>query len=152
MKEKIVCPHCGKIAAERFKNPFPTVDVIVGIEGRIVLIKRKNPPHGWAIPGGFIDYGESAEDAARREVREETGLEIDRLEQFHCYSSPDRDPRFHTITVVFTARSSGVPKAGDDAGDAGLFDEDGLPEPLAFDHGDILRAYFESGRKRSDVR
>ena len=143
MKEKTVCPDCGH-TSERWKNPYPTADVIVDIDGRVVLIKRKNPPEGWAIPGGFIDYGESAEDAAIREIREETGLEITGLRQFRVYSQPDRDPRFHTLTVVFTASSTGTPTAGDDAAEAGLFGPDELPEPLAFDHADVLRDYFRA--------
>ena len=143
MKEKIICPECGHVS-ERYKNPMPTVDVIVDIDGRVVLVRRKNPPYGWAIPGGFIDYGENAEDAAVREIREETGLEITNLMQFHCYSDPDRDPRFHTITAVFTAKSVGKPVPGDDAVDIGLFTADDLPSPLAFDHADILNDYFIS--------
>ena len=114
MIEKIVCPQCGYVT-ERYKNPFPTVDVIISIGGKIVLIKRKNPPSGWAIPGGFVDYGESAGDAAQREIKEETGIDITDLKQFRCYSDPGRDPRFHTITVVFTATGTGTPVAGDDA-------------------------------------
>ena len=143
MLEKIICPKCGYIIKQH-KNPFPTVDVIVDIGGKVVLIKRRNPPYGWAIPGGFIDWGESAEDAARREIKEETGIDIANLKQFRCYSTPERDPRFHTISVVFTATGSQVPFAGDDAADAGLFDADNLPSPLAFDHEYILRDYFSS--------
>jgi len=143
MMVKIVCPECGH-TVERYKNPLPTADVIVGINGRVVLVKRKNPPYGWALPGGFVNYGESAEDTAIREIREETGLEITGLKQFHCYSDPARDPRFHTLTVVFTARSTGIPVAGDDAAGVGLFDRDNLPLPLAFDHESILNDYFKS--------
>ena len=138
-----ICPRCGH-ATEAYKNPLPTVDVIIDIDSRVVLIKRKNDPPGWAIPGGFIDYGESAEDAARREMREETNLEISDLRQFHTYSNPDRDPRFHTVTIVYTAKSIGTPVAGDDAGEVGLFDPDDLPAPLAFDHAEILKEYFRS--------
>jgi len=138
-----LCPGCGT-QIERFKNPYPTTDVIVNVGGKIVLINRKNAPHGWAIPGGFIDYGESAEHAAVREIREETGLEINNLCLFGVYSDPKRDPRFHTLTVVFTADSTDVPHAGDDAADAALFGADELPGKLAFDHADILRDYFRS--------
>lgn len=141
MIERIVCPACGHVT-ERYKNPFPTADIIVETGSGIVLIKRKNPPYGWAIPGGFIDYGESAEDAARREIREETGIEITGLTQFHTYSDPSRDPRFHTLTVVFTAQAESLPRAGDDAAEAGIFTADNLPSPLAFDHGRILADYF----------
>ena len=147
MIEREKCPKCGNIT-EQYKNPYPTADVIVDIGGKVVLIKRKNPPAGWAIPGGFIDYGESAEDAAVREIREETGLEITGLKQFHTYSNPDRDPRFHTLTVVFTAKSTGTPVSGDDAAEAALFGRDNLPSPLAFDHEQVLKDYFESADRR----
>ena len=148
MKEKIVCPVCGHVT-ERYKNPFPTVDVIVEIGGRVLLVQRRNPPYGWAIPGGFVDYGESAEDAAVREIKEETGIDITGLTQFRCYSAPDRDPRFHTITMVFTAASTGKPVAGDDAAHVGLFDRDNLPSPIAFDHAQILADYFSSHPKHT---
>lgn len=125
-----------------YRNPIPTVDIIIEIAGKIVLIKRKNPPHGWAIPGGFIDYGEPAEEAARREAKEETGLAIRGIRQFHTYSDPGRDPRRHTISVVFVAQAEGQPKACDDAADIGLFDQDTLPGALAFDHRQILDDYY----------
>lgn len=126
------------------RNPVPTVDIIIEIAGKIVLIKRKNPPAGWAIPGGFIDYGESAEEAARREANEETGLEIKGLRQFHAYSDPQRDPRQHTISIVFVAQAQGIPTARDDAVDIGLFDREILPANLAFDHRQILDDYYSS--------
>lgn len=129
----------------KHRNPIPTVDIIIEISGGIVLIKRKNPPHGWAIPGGFIDYGESAEDAARREAKEETGLDIGDLRQFHTYSDPNRDSRHHTISVVFTAKAKGKPQARDDAAHIGVFTRETLPEPLAFDHAQILQDYFNKG-------
>ena len=134
------CPKCNTEVTP-YKNPIPTVDIIIVIDDRIVLIERKNPPHGWALPGGFVDYGESYEDAARREAKEETGLDIKELSQFHTYSDPDRDPRFHTASTVYTAQATGMPKAGDDAGRAELFSQDNLPE-LAFDHQRILDDYF----------
>jgi ADP-ribose pyrophosphatase YjhB (NUDIX family) len=124
------------------RNPIPTVDIIIEIAAKVVLIKRKNPPFGWAIPGGFIDYGESAETAARREAKEETGLEIKGIRQFHTYSDPGRDPRRHTISVVFVAQAQGEPQALDDAADIGLFDRNSLPGELAFDHGQILQDYY----------
>ncbi len=127
---------------KKYKNPVPTVDIIIQYKGKIVLIKRVNPPHGWAIPGGFVEYGESLEEAAVREAREETSLEIRLVEQFRSYSKPDRDPRQHTITTVFIADGWGVPEAADDAGDIGLFDEDNLPENIVFDHLEILTDYF----------
>lgn len=124
-----------------YQNPIPTADIIIEILGKIVLIKRKNPPYGWALPGGFIEYGESAEHTAMREAQEETGLEIKDLKQFHVYSTPGRDPRFHTLTVVFTATSSGTPRAASDAQEIGLFTKENLPD-LAFDHKHILDDYF----------
>ena len=143
MIEKIVCKKCGHIT-NRYKNPYPTADVIVDIDGMILLVERKNPPYGWAIPGGFIDYGESAEDAAVREIMEETGIKITNLNQFHCYSDPNRDPRFHTLTIVFTAKGIGIPVAGDDALEVGLFKIDCLPLLLTFDHEKILMDYSKS--------
>ncbi len=129
----------------RYKNPLPTVDIIIEMEqGQIVLIERKNEPRGWALPGGFVDYGESLEDAAVREAREETGLDVDLAGQFHTYSDPGRDPRGHTISTVFLARAKGIPRAASDARNAGLFSEHALPEPLAFDHAQILSDYFVS--------
>ncbi len=130
------------IARVKHLNPLPTVDIIIEIDSRIVLIKRKNPPPGWALPGGFIEYGESAEDAARREAREETGLEIMKLGQFHCYSDPKRDPRHHTISIVFVAQATGQPVSGDDASELALYDRKTLPENIAFDHRRILDDYF----------
>jgi 8-oxo-dGTP diphosphatase len=135
---------------ERHENPVPTVDVIIEHDGgRVVLIRRKNPPEGWALPGGFVDRGETLAAAARREAREETGLEVELLELFHCYSDPRRDPRQHTVSTVFIGRASGTPAAGDDAGGLELFTLDALPA-LVFDHGTILddyRAYRSSGRR-----
>lgn len=125
------------------KNPLPTVDIIIEIDNGIVLIKRKNPPEGWALPGGFVDYGESLETAAIREAKEETGLDVRLIRQFHTYSDPSRDPRFHTISTVFIAKASGVPSAGDDAENAKIFNKLNLPEKIAFDHRNILEDYFQ---------
>lgn len=141
MKDSIHCPKCGT-TVQYYRNPIPTVDIIIRTPDGVVLIKRKNPPHGWAIPGGFIDYGESAEQAAQREAAEETSLRVENLEQFRVYSDPDRDPRHHTLTVVFTAGAQGRPRAADDAAEIGVFKPDALPEPLAFDHAKILSDYF----------
>lgn len=128
---------------EKYKNPVPTVDIIIELEEKgIVLIKRKNPPFGWAIPGGFVDYGETLEDAAVREAKEEVSLDVELIEQLHTYSDPSRDNRHHTITTVFIAKAVGMPTAADDAVETGIFNEGTLPEPLAFDHGKILRDYF----------
>ncbi|MCX7821839.1 MAG: NUDIX hydrolase [Syntrophobacterales bacterium] len=146
-KGKVVnCPRCGE-PLYIHKNPFPTVDVIIEVgDDSIVLIERKNPPHGWALPGGFVDYGESLEEAASREVLEETGLFVKNLKQFRAYSDPSRDPRHHTITVVFIAEvdsEKGMlsPKASDDAKNCAIFRLDKLPQGLAFDHERILKDY-----------
>lgn len=127
---------------KEYRNPLPTVDIIIELKGRIVLIERKNPPYGWAIPGGFVDYGESLEEAAVREALEETSLQVRLKAQLHAYSDPGRDPRFHTVSVVFVAEADGVPEAKDDAKNIGVFTEDTLPVNLAFDHGKILSDYF----------
>ncbi|MBI9086346.1 MAG: NUDIX hydrolase [Desulfobacterales bacterium] len=124
------------------RNPLVTVDVIIEIDERIVLIRRRNPPPGWALPGGFVDYGEAIETAATREAQEETGLRVELCEQFHTYSHPDRDPRHHTVTTVFIARAMGTPQGADDALEAALFSRHLLPAPLAFDHGRIIDDYF----------
>ncbi|MEF9426762.1 MAG: NUDIX hydrolase [Candidatus Mariimomonas ferrooxydans] len=126
------------------KNPFCTVDVIIEIGHGIILIKRKNPPSGWAIPGGFVDYGESLEDAVIREAKEETGLDIRLVRQFHTYSDPKRDPRHHTVSTIFIAKASGNAHAGDDAGEIGIFSMDSLPDEIAFDHRQILDDYFNN--------
>ncbi len=131
--------NCGQTLNHR--NPVPTVDIIIHYQGGIILIKRKNPPHGWALPGGFVDYGETLEQAASREAQEETGLIIGNLRQFHTYSDPARDSRLHTITTVYAAEGQGTLRAGDDAVQAVIFKPDTLP-PLAFDHGQILADYF----------
>jgi 8-oxo-dGTP diphosphatase len=134
------CPSCGA-QIQTFKNPTPTVDIIIETAGGIVLIERKNPPHGWALPGGFVDYGEAFEDAARREAAEETGLVVKLTLQFHTYSNPERDARQHTASTVFIAKADSPPVAADDAKNAGVFHQDNLP-PLVFDHDRILRDYF----------
>lgn len=134
----VPCPHCGAASAPR--NPFPTVDIVLYSEGQgILLIERRNPPHGWALPGGFIDYGESAERAAVREALEETGLAVRLTGLLGVYSDPGRDPRFHTLSVAFTAEADPgqQPRAGDDAAKARFFPLDALPE-MAFDHRRIV--------------
>jgi len=141
----IPCPNCGTVV-KVYRNPFLTVDIIIRVtRGTVVLIERKNPPYGWALPGGFVDYGESLEVAAWREAREETGLEVEDLEQFRVYSDPHRDPRHHTVSVVFAALGKGTPKAADDAKSVKVFRIDELPANLAFDHARILADYFGMG-------
>jgi 8-oxo-dGTP diphosphatase len=134
------CPHCGKPVPSR-NTPLPTVDIIIETAGGIVLIERKNPPYGWALPGGFVDYGESLEAAAVREALEETGLAVRLQGQFHTYSDPQRDQRHHTISTVFLAVAEGEPRGGDDAARAVIFTSSQLP-PLVFDHDKILDDYF----------
>jgi len=143
MQEQLACPQCGAMI-KAYRNPFLTVDVIIRAGDSVVLIERRNPPSGWALPGGFVDYGETLEAAALREVREETGLEVAALAQFRAYSDPRRDPRQHNVTVVFTARGSGPLQAGDDAKGARWFPLDALPAPLCFDHAEILADYRAS--------
>lgn len=129
--------------AEKYSNPLLTVDIIVELaDGSIVLIERKNPPSGWALPGGFVDYGEAIEHAAMREAKEEISLDVNLTEQFYTYSDPSRDPRHHTVSTVFIATAEGVPEAADDAKTVRRFHENNLPAPLAFDHARILRDYF----------
>ena len=141
-KNKVSCPTCGTVV-HIFRNPFLTVDIIIRMgRGTVVLIERKNPPYGWALPGGFVDYGESVETAARREAREETGLTVEDLEQFRTYSDPGRDPRHHTVSVVFSGVGRGTPMAADDARRVKVFRLEELPANLAFDHARILADYF----------
>jgi 8-oxo-dGTP diphosphatase len=128
---------------ENHRNPLPTVDIIIElIGGGVVLIERKNFPHGWALPGGFVDYGESLEAAAVREAKEETSLEVQLTEQFYTYSDPSRDPRQHTISTVYIATAQGIPQGADDAKRAKIFTKGQLPNPIVFDHPRILSDYF----------
>ncbi len=138
---------------KKYKNPLVTVDIIIEISDALVLIERKNPPHGWALPGGFVDYGESLEASAKREAKEETSLNVRLVEQFHSYSDPGRDPRHHTVTTVFIAKASGTPEAEDDAKNIGVFTENNLPSPVVFDHGKIIRDYFryKKGESKKDI-
>ena len=144
VKKKKKCPYCGKEFLEYY-NPIPTVDIIIEVENQgIILIKRKNYPHGWALPGGFVDYEESVEQAAVREAREETSLHLESIRQFRVYSDPKRDPRQHTISVVFIAQAQGAPRPGDDAEDLGIFTQKSLPQPIVFDHEKIIHDYFKN--------
>jgi 8-oxo-dGTP diphosphatase len=134
------------------RHPRPTVDTVILLpKDMVVLVLRKNPPPGWALPGGFVEEGETLEAAAAREAPEETGLEVALDEQFHAYSNPARDPRSHTISTVFIGRASGEPAGGDDAAVARAFSFDSLPADLAFDHAEILgdvRRYLLTGARR----
>lgn len=140
------------MAEKQFKNPTPTVDCIIELPGeRIVLIRRKNPPLGWALPGGFVDEGEPLHAAAAREAHEETGLTVELVEQFFTYSDPKRDPRKHTVSTVYIGRAQGEPQGADDAAEAKTFPLTALPPDLCFDHGTILSdylAYKRTGQRR----
>lgn len=134
--------ECSAEILKRWGGEFPEPDEPKP-QGGIVLIERSNPPYGWALPGGFVDYGESLEEAAAREAREETNLEVVDLRQFHTYSAPQRDPRFHTISTVFIGEGRGEPKAGDDAKHLKIVRYEDLPEVrYAFDHKEIIEEYL----------
>lgn len=140
-------------------TPAIAVDILIELADRggspFVLIARKFPPYGWAIPGGFVDVGETLEAAAVREAREETSLEVTLECLLGCYSDPARDPRGHTISAVYIAQARGVPRAADDAAAVTVRARDALPAALAFDHAAILAdycAFRASGRLPSPRR
>ncbi len=142
----ITCPKCGtKIRV--YNNPVPTVDIIIELVDRnneeIVLIRRKNPPYGLAIPGGFVDYGERVEEAAIREAKEETGLDVVLKYLLGVYSDPKRDSRLHTISTVFVASATGAPRPGDDAKEVVVVRPDEIKESLCFDHREIVSDYLK---------
>ena len=131
--------------ATTYKNPKPTVDIVIELAsapGKIVFIVRKNEPRGLALPGGFVDEGEWVADAAVREAKEETGLDVELVELFHVYSDPARDPRQHTVSTVFFARATGQPVGGDDAAECIVCAPDAVPQPLVFDHATIVADYL----------
>jgi 8-oxo-dGTP diphosphatase len=136
-----------------YRNPKPTVDLLIELDGQpdtLVVIERANEPRGWALPGGFVDEWEWVADAAVREAKEETGLDVTLVELFHVYSDPKRDPRQHTVSVVFIARASGEPVGGDDATRAVVAPLAALPGPLVFDHALIVADYI--AYKRTGTR
>jgi len=149
--DTLSCPTCGS-EIRQYRNPFPTVDIIIETGSGIVLIERKNPPHGWALPGGFVDYGESLEAAAVREAREETSLEVSNLRLLGCYSDPGRDDRMHTISTVYVAEGHGKPQAADDAARLKIFQLTNLPEILCFDHAAILADYAATKNQSPSVK
>ncbi|MDL2207097.1 NUDIX hydrolase [Desulfovibrio sp. OttesenSCG-928-F20] len=139
----MTCPHCGG-TVRTYANPAPTVDVIIAAPGLgVALVRRRNEPPGWALPGGFVDYGESVEKAAEREALEETGLRVRLKELVGVWSAPERDPRLHTISTVFVAVTDSPEEisGGDDASEARFFSLDALPQALAFDHASILEDF-----------
>lgn len=137
----------------KYRNPLITVDIIIEVDDGIILIERRNPPRGWALPGGFVEYGETLEASAVREAKEETSLAVQLKEQFHAYSDPGRDPRHHTVTMVYIADGAGIPKAEDDAKRVDIFTKDELPEPIVFDHGKIINDYFQyrEGKRKEEI-
>lgn len=141
---KGVLGYLEYVTAKLSGGPFVTVDAIIELPDGIVIIKRSNPPFGWALPGGFVDYGESLEDAVKREAKEETDLDLTGIKQFHTYSEPNRDPRFHTIGTVFIAKAIGKPKAGDDAEALKIIGLNEIKDlDFAFDHKKILQDYIK---------
>jgi 8-oxo-dGTP diphosphatase len=146
MNTALNCPRCGA-AVREYRNPAPTADVVIHEPSLgIVLIERAGAPFGFALPGGFIDLGESAEAAAIREMREETSLEVELTGLLGVYSRPDRDPRRHTISTVFTgrARNPAALRAGDDAENAAFYPLDALPAHIVFDHLEIINDFRQT--------
>lgn len=134
-------------------TPLLAADILITLrdhpERPFVLIERANPPFGWALPGGFVDVGETVAQAAVREAKEETGLDVTLTALLGLYSDPKRDPRNHTVTAVYLAEATGLPQAADDAKHCGLFTFANLPAELAFDHAQVLadfKNYLASGQ------
>ncbi len=142
---KGVLGYLEYVTTKLSSGPFVTVDAIIELAEGIVIIQRSNPPFGWALPGGFVDYGESLEDAVKREAKEETNLDLTEIRQFHTYSNPQRDPRFHTIGTVFIAKAKGRPRAGDDAAGLEIIKRSEVEKlDFAFDHKKIIQDYLNS--------
>ena len=142
--KKTVLSYLDHILHKISQGPLVTVDAIIEVKAGVVLVKRSNPPFGWAIPGGFVDYGESLEKAARREAKEETGLIVHNLKQMHTYSNPSRDPRFHTVSTVFTCQAKGTPQGASDALEAKIFKPHEWQKlKIAFDHRKVLKDYLK---------
>ncbi len=142
--DKTVHGYLEHILYKFSEGPFVTVDAIIELPEGIVLIERSNPPYGLALPGGFVDYGESLEEAVKREAKEETNLELLNLRQFHTYSKPDRDPRFHTISTVFVAEGKGKARFGDDAKGLRVVScKELLKHDYAFDHKNVIKDYLQ---------
>jgi 8-oxo-dGTP diphosphatase len=137
------------MSGKDYRNPIPTCDILIELEtrpGALVFVERKNEPVGFALPGGFVDEGEWVADAAVREAKEETGLDVTLVELFHVYSDPSRDPRKHTVSTVFIAQAAGEPVGGDDAARCIVCAPSELPGPLVFDHATIVQDYLEYRR------
>jgi len=134
----------------RPETPLLAADIVIELQdrpGTVILVKRKYEPFGWAIPGGFVEIGETVEHAAVREMKEEVGLDVRITGLLGVYSDPKRDPRGHTVTVIYTGIAEGQPVAADDAAEVGVFTESDLPKPLAFDHQQVLGDYFSLRRE-----
>ena len=145
--EQTVSGYISHIQDRLGEGPYITVDIIIELPAGLILVERSNPPYGWALPGGFVDYGESLETAARREANEETNLELVHLRQFHTYSDPDRDPRFHTVSTVFIAAGKGKPRSGDDAKNLKVIPyHELLNREYTFDHKRILEDYLKAAQ------
>jgi len=145
--KKNISGYINYISKKITQGPFLTVDGIVRYKGGIVMVERKNPPFGWALPGGFVDWGESVEEAVVREVKEETNLDFVNIQQFKVYSQPQRDPRFHTVSVVFVGKGKGTLKASSDAKNVKVFKFNNLPQVIAFDHKKIIEDYLKENDK-----
>ena len=153
MKRTIACERCDNTITV-YRNPVPTVDILItDPRERVVLIKRRFEPLGWALPGGFVDYGEKVEAAAIREAFEETNLRVRLRGLLGVYSDPSRDKRLHTISTVFVATADDLSalRGGDDAAEARFFSFDALPEPIAFDHGLMLRDFLQRFGREFDA-
>lgn len=141
--KKCFFPYLSHLTSVWERGPFLTVDGIIAYKGGVVMVKRSNPPFGWALPGGFVDYGESLEEAVKREVKEETGLDFYEVKQFKVYSHPRRDPRFHTVSVVFSGKGRGKLVSGSDASGVKIFNFKNLPVEIAFDHREIINEFLK---------
>jgi len=153
-KKIVKCSNCGFEWSE-WNNPLPTVDALIEVYDNseykgIVLIERRNYPFGWAIPGGFMEYGERAETTAVREAKEETGLDVVITGLLGFYSEPSRDPRHHTVTAVYLCRAEGEPVAGDDAKSVKIVQPSEIVEPLVFDHSRVINDYCVFKNKFTD--
>ncbi|MCF7908707.1 MAG: macro domain-containing protein [Candidatus Omnitrophica bacterium] len=145
---KNVVDYLEYMSKKMSQGPFLTVDGIIEYKSGIVMIERSNPPLGWALPGGFVDYGESVEQAVVREVKEETGLDFLDFRQFRTCSEPQRDPRFHTVSVIFIGQGKGILKADSDAKSAKSYQFDNLPKKIAFDHREVIEDYIKTKANR----
>jgi 8-oxo-dGTP diphosphatase len=142
--QKGVLRYLGHLSQKLFESPFLMADTVIETGGGVVLVRRKNPPYGWALPGGFLDAHETLEETALREAKEETGLSVKNLRQMRTYSRPSRDPRFPSVSAVFVGQAKGKPRASSDAACAGVFEpREWRRLPLAFDHRRVLEDYLK---------